>query len=111
MQTFDPRLFGGLVKGDGPLDRIRLLLQAETPEQVMLYLHDQHIPWREGETTLHFSTDRRVAQPTLSFEAGDSTVELVILAGSRPSDPPRDSISGGRLELLDIAQLEQLIET
>lgn len=110
MQNFAPRLFGGLVHGNGNLGRVRLLLQAETPEQVMLHLHDQHIPWREGETTLHFSNDRRMAQPTLSFEAGSSTVELVILDRKHRSDPPRDSLSGGRLELLDIAQLEQLIE-
>lgn len=106
---FRPRLTGALVHGDGPLDVIRLLLFADTPEQVMLHLHDRHIPWQDTEVVLHYSAGRRVGQPALRFLAGETAVELVILDRQSRSDPPRDPISGGRLEMLDTDELSALI--
>lgn len=107
---FQPRLVGPLIHGDGPLDGVRLLLIADTPEQVMMHLHDRHIPWRSAETALHYSGGRKVKRPALCFLAGDSTVELVILDHDSRSDPPRDPITGGPLEMLDEGQLDALID-
>ena len=112
MQTFEvfrPRLAGALVRGDGPLERIRLLLVAETPEQVAMHLADRHMPWRESAIELHYSGGRRLMQPALLFVAGDTTVELVILDAGSHSDPPRDPITGGRLATLDAAALDALL--
>ena len=69
--AFRPRIFGDLVHGDGPLDRIRLMLIADTPEQVMHHLSDRHIPWQDGEAMLNYSGRRRVARPCLRFLAGE----------------------------------------
>lgn len=112
MQTFEvfrPRLAGALVRGDGPLERIRLLLVAETPEQVAMHLADRHMPWRESAIELHYSGGRRLMRPALLFVAGDTTVELVILDAGSHSDPPRDPITGGRLATLDAAALDALL--
>lgn len=107
--AFRPRLFGDLLHGDGPLDRIRLMLTADPPEQVMLHLADRHIPWRDGEILLSYSGRRRAARPSLRFLAGESKVELVILEQRSHSDPPRDPLSGGPMEMLGIEQLDALI--
>lgn len=107
--TFGPRLFGDLIHGDGPLDRIRLMLIADPPEQVMHHLSDRHIPWQDGETVLSYSGRRRVARPCLRFLAGESMVELVILEQRSHSDPPRDPLTGGPMEMLGIEQLDALI--
>lgn len=106
---FQPRLWGPLVFGDGPPDRIRLLLSADTPELVAMHLADRHIPWREAEVVLHHSGGRRVTRPALRFMAGDSSVELVTLDRTVRSDPPRDPISGGALETLDTEALTALL--
>ena len=108
--AFRPRLFGGLLHGDGPLNLIRLLLFADTAEQVMRHLSDRHIPWQDTEVTLNYSGRRRIARPALRFLAGQSTVELVILDHSSRSDPPRDALSGGRLEMLGIEELNALVD-
>lgn len=111
MQTFAefrPHLVGAPIHGDGPLDRVRLLLFADTPEQVMLHLSDRHIPWQDAEVVLHYSGGRRIARPALRFLAGETTVELVILDRQSRSDPPRDAITGGRLEMLDAAEVGAL---
>jgi hypothetical protein len=106
---FRPRLFGALVDGSGPLERIRLLLESESAEPVMMALKDQHIPWQESEVELGYSGGRKRAWPTLRFRAGDSTVELVILDAHRPSDPPFDPLTGARLRTVDAVELDALI--
>lgn len=110
LDVFRPRLYGGLATGSGPLAPIRLMLFADTPEQVMLTLADRHIPWRETTVTLLYAGGRRQPQPGLSFEAGDSSVELVVLPPQSRSDPPRDPVDGGRLVTLDLAGLERLLD-
>ena len=107
--AFKPKLFGDLVHADGPLERIRLMLIADTPEQVMHHLSDRHIPWQDGETVLNYSGRRRVARPCLRFLAGESTVELVMLEQRSRSDPPRDPLTGGPMEMLGVDQLDALI--
>lgn len=113
MQTFTdfrPRLSGSLVHGDGPLDRVRLMLDADTPEQVIMALSDQGIPWQEGEATLVFAGGRRDARPALRFMAGDTSIELVVLAPADRSNPPRDPLDGTPLAALDADQLRSAID-
>lgn len=106
---FRPRLAGNLLHGDGPLDRVRLILVADTPEQVMLRLHDLHIPWHDGEVTLQYTKDRRKTHPAFRFMAGELAVELVVLAPATRNDPPRDAFGKGPLEMLNIDQLRSLV--
>jgi hypothetical protein len=108
--AFQPQLFGSLLHGDGPLDKIRLILFADTPEQVMHHLSDRHIPWQDTEVVLNYSSGRRTARPAVHFVAGETRVELVILDHQNRSDPPRDPLTGRRLEMQDIEQLGTLLD-
>mgnify|MGYP000302496312 CR=1 FL=1 len=65
LASFKPRLLGSLVRGDGPLDRIQLLVFADSPEPVIWHLNDRHIPCQAGDTLLHYSGGRRLARPAL----------------------------------------------
>lgn len=107
--AFQPRLFGALLHGDGPLDLIQLLVLADSPEQVMHHLSDRHIPWRDTEVVLEYSGRRQLARPALRFLAGESTVELVMFDHGWRSDPPLDTLTGGQLETMGIDQLNALI--
>ncbi len=107
---FRPELSGPLVGGDGPLEHVRLLLTADSPEQVIFHLRDRGLPWQSAEAGLHFAEGRRTC-PALRFVAGESTIELVVLDARQRSDPPRDPLSGARLQTLDIDALQALIDT
>jgi len=107
---FRPKLFGALLNGDGPLDRIRLLLTADDPEQVMRHLADRHIPWEDSETVLVYSGGRRKTLPTMRFLAGHTKVELVVVDHQTWSDPPRDAATGGPLAMAGAERLSALIE-
>jgi hypothetical protein len=107
---FQPQLFGSLLHGDGPVDTIRLLLFADTPEQVMHHLSDRHIPWQDTEVVLSYSGGRRIARPALHFFAGETRVELVMLEQQSHSDPPRNPLTGKRLEMQGIDQVNALLD-
>lgn len=107
---FRPKLIGALLQGDGPLDLIQLILTADSPELVMHHLADRHIPWQDTETMLTHSGGRRLAHPSLRFVAGESTVELVIIDSQDWSDPPRNPVDGGPLEMSGAAELSALVE-
>ena len=107
---FQPRLIGALARGDGPLDRVQLLLFADSPEQVILELTERHIPWQESEVTLHYSGGRRGLHPALRFMAGETSVELIVLDRNSHSDPPRDTITGGPMDALSLERLNALLD-
>jgi hypothetical protein len=104
-----PRLIGSLIHGDGPLDHVRLLVYADTPEQVALHLEEHRLPWQATDTVLVYSGGRRISRPALRFMAGETVIELVVLDHSGHSDPPRDPVTGGTLEMLNADQLSALI--
>ncbi len=107
--AFDPRLTGSLVFGDGSLDRVRLMLYADTPEQVLLSLSDQRIPWQEGEVSLLLAGRQRVTRPAFRFIAGEATIELVVLSPADRSNPPREPIGGAPSGLLDVDEVATLV--
>ena len=104
-----PRLIGSLVDGDGPLDQITLLLLTDTIEEVIHDLEDRHIPWRSAERTLQHAHGQRIPHPAVRFEAGASTVELVVPGRQLRSNPPRDPIDGRPLSMLSPDQVAALI--
>ncbi len=102
---FSPRLAGPLVEGDGPLDLVRLLVYAETPETIALALADRHIPWRPADITLTHSGGQRRSHPAFRFVAGGNRIEVLVLNAADRGDPPRDPLSGARLPSLDRKEL------
>ncbi len=109
LAAFDPHLAGSLVFGDGSLDRVRLMLFADTPEQVLLSLSDQRIPWQEGEVGLQLAGRQRANRPAFRFMAGEVAIELVVLDPSDRSNPPREPLGGAPLRLLGIDEVAALV--
>jgi hypothetical protein len=108
--AFRPRLVGTTLDGTADIhSRIRLLLVADSAEDVALSLTDQHIPWEPAEVSLCFSRDRREARPSFRFLAGEAALELVILNRADLSDPPRDPATGRVLDTADRSQLMALL--
>jgi hypothetical protein len=107
---FRPRLVGAALEGTADIHSgVRLLLVADSAEEVAFALTDQHIPWQSDEATLRFAKGRREARPSFRFRAGDTAVELVVLRQADQSDPPRDASSGQPLATADRTALEALL--
>ncbi|NKN32661.1 hypothetical protein [Marichromatium bheemlicum] len=110
LADFSPRLVGAALQGVGdPNLGIELLLYAERPEDVLFRLHDQGIPWDEGERTLRYPGGTRTAHPAFRFVAGDQPFELIVLPPQARRQPPLDPVDERPLRGADLPALEQLL--
>lgn len=86
---FNPRLVGPVL--DGTADRaarISLHLFADTPEEVVLALLEQGIPWKDGDRVLRYGDAVRNTRPLFSFVAGEILIELIVLPPGDLYSPP-----------------------
>ena len=80
LHAFRPRLIGPVLEGTADLhSEITLLLDADTPEEVIFQLTDKGIPWHSREARVNFSQNRQDYRPCFSFRAGDAGVKLIVL--------------------------------
>ncbi len=110
LAPFTPRLVGPVLTGTaGSCSRVELHLFCETPEEVILFLLDRGIPWRDGERTLHFSGGIRRSYPLCRFHAGDTDIELILLPPEALHQPPLGPLGDRPLQRASLKQLQELI--
>lgn len=109
LADFRPRLVGPALSGSGDIAQgVRLLVFADTPEEVILALIDQGIPWREQEEWLRFGGGARRAHPVLCFLAGETPFALVVLPRSALRNPPLDPVTDRPERGADTEEVQRL---
>lgn len=107
---FRPRLIGSLATDyPDPSLPVRLLLAAEAVDEVVLELLNQGIRWRERQEARRFADGSRGFLPVLSFLAGDTPVELLVLPRTARSNPPLDPMDDRPERGLDEAGVTALL--
>lgn len=90
---FSPRLVGPVLAGSAdPKQGVRLHLFTDNPEDVVLALLDQGIPWQEREAMLRYSGGLRRAHPVFAFFAAETPFDLVVLPLAAQRNPPLDPV-------------------
>lgn len=75
LAPFEPRLVGSLLRGTADEHSvIELHLFTDTPEDVVMFLLDQHIPYETGER----QWPGNGGFPLFRFRTGDSPIELTV---------------------------------
>lgn len=112
MQTFadfHPRLVGDISSGTAYRhSAVKLLLFCETTEEVVFCLIDKKIPWIEREVACHYSGNMTHRRPLITFSAGDTSIELLLLPNkdklnpptSAPGSPPEKGLSRSEVQEL-----------
>jgi len=91
---FSPRLVGPALIGSAGIDQgVCLHLFTDNTKDVALALLDQGIPWRECEGIFHYGGGIRRTHPVLTFLAGRTPFELVVLPIGAQRNPPLDPVS------------------
>jgi len=107
---FRPRLVGPVLEGTADqASRVRLHLFADTPDEVLLTLLEQHIPWEQRERPLRYADGSRRAYPAFRFVAGEVAMELVVLPPQAYRNPPLSPVSERPERGADAGQLAQLL--
>jgi len=91
--AFSPRLVGPVLAGSAdPTQGVRLHLFTDNPEDVVLALLDQGIPWQEREAMLRYGGGLRRAHPVFAFFAAETRFDLVVLPLAAQRNPPLDPV-------------------
>jgi hypothetical protein len=113
MRTFSaflPRLVGPVLTGTGDgTQGVRLQLFADNPEDVVLRLLEQGIPWRERDIRLRYGGGVHQTHPAFTFVAGETPFELVVLPAGARRNPPLDPVSERPEKGADIRAVQRLL--
>lgn len=108
---FRPQLVGSVLSGSaGEQAEIRLHLYAETPEEVLMVLLDDGIPFTEGSSCLRYRSGEEREFPSFSFVAEGVPVELVVMPPRQRGEAPAAAAEGGVMARADIRALAALLE-
>ncbi len=110
LEPFHPALVGPILNGSADEHTpVYLHLFAETAEQVMLFLMQRHIPFEQGERTVHLAKGQTIQYSKFSFVAGDTAIELTVFPLDGPRQPPLSPVDGKPMKRLNRHQLEALL--
>lgn len=110
LKDFQPRLTGAAQDGtSGPLSAVTIHIRANAPEEVIIFLDENHIPFQEQEKKLSMGKQTFMC-PVLRFYADDIEVEVVILPDDMHfATKPISTITGRATEYWNYKQvLEKL---
>jgi hypothetical protein len=109
---FEPRLVGQLLSNTVVKWRgVRLHLHAESPEEVVLELLSRRIPWEQRESVLRYPDGEQRSHPTLSFVAGDTSIDLIVLPVHGKRNPPLSALTERPERGLDLHGVRQLLDS
>ncbi len=110
LEQFQPCLVGPVLNGSADENTpVYLHLFADTPEQVLLFLMERHIPYEQGERTVHLANGRTGYYPKFSFVAGETAIELTVFPLDGPRQPPLSPVDGKPMKRASRKQLEALM--
>jgi hypothetical protein len=108
---FRPRLVGSVLSGTaGRHSSVDLHLFAATPEDLVLFLIDQDIPFETSERRLRMGTDEYEWFPVHQFTAGDVPMDLVVFPENFERRVPWSPVDGKPMRRAGPAELRALLE-
>jgi len=111
LARFNPYLVGPVLNGTAEsYNKIQLHLFSETTEEVVLFLLDQNIPWRDGEKSLRLKGGKKRSYPVCSFRAGETEVELTLLPLEDLRRPFLGPLGDRLLQRASLNQLQELLK-
>ncbi|KAA6185547.1 hypothetical protein F2Q65_08525 [Thiohalocapsa marina] len=110
-EAFEPRLVGPALDGTATREQgVDLLLFADRPEDVVLSLLEQHIPWRQSDEAFRYAGGEQQTHPVLTFIAGEVPVSLAVLPPQARRNPPLSPVSEQPERGAGPAQVRALLE-
>jgi hypothetical protein len=107
---FTPRLVGPVLHGTADSSQgIRLHVFADSPEELVMTLLEQGIPWRQHDENLRFGGGVQRPRPVFTFVAGETPFELVVLPLGAMHNPPFDPVSERPEKGAGLTEVESLV--
>lgn len=111
-KQFEPRLVGSVLTGTaGPFSDINLHLFTDVPEDVTLYLLENHVPFETEQRRLRISRSRATDYPLLRFMAGDYAIEAIVFPLDGMRQAPFSPTDGRPMRRAAIDNVTRLLES
>jgi len=108
---FRPLLAGAVLNGTATRHSAVLLhLFADTPESVIFFLMDRHVPYEEGWQRLHFGDAAPLEYPQIRTNFQGAELRLVIFAPDEDRRRPASAIDGKPQQRINAQQLRRLLD-
>lgn len=110
LQNFEPRLVGSVLAGTADtFSPVQIQLFADAPEEILIYLMEKNIPYRES--TRRFRDFKNITQtfPCYCFIKDNIEIELQVLPFKNLKLAPRNPVDGKPMSRADIKELEVLL--
>lgn len=109
--AFKPRLVGDVLNGTaGKHSVVELHLFADFPEQVVMFLMDQQIPYEEHQKRYRYGPERIEYYPVYRFLADEIAVELVVFPLEGMREAPASKVDGRPMKRADLDLVEDLLK-
>jgi hypothetical protein len=111
LSRFQPRLVGAVLTGTAGLhSEVNLHLFADTSEEVVLFLLENHIPFKTSERRLRLSNGEYANFPVFNFTAGEVNLELTVFIGKARYDALRSPVDGRPMRRASPAEVQVLLD-
>lgn len=110
LASFAPRLVGATLSGlVTPHSDIELHLQADTPEQVALFLLEHRVSFEPGSRRIRYGGDRMVDVPSYEITRDGVGIELAVFDAASIREIPLSPVDGRAMQRASIVQLETML--
>ncbi|MGB3918887.1 hypothetical protein J9253_09415 [Thiothrix litoralis] len=111
LQAYHPYLTGAALEGtSSPHSAVTLYLGADSVEEVMFFLEDQHIPFQTHERRTRLGSKKQDYFPLLRFYVDDVEVELMVFPqDDRFAGAPISPITGKAMRRADRKKVAALL--
>jgi len=110
LAEFQPCLVGPVLNGTADDNSVVYLhLFANTAEEVLVFLLEQHIPFEQGDRRVRYGNGRTGIRPKFSFIAGDTEIQLTVFPPQERSRAPLSPIDGRPQQRANRSQVESLL--
>jgi len=112
LESFQPRLVGPVLEGTADnYSRICLHLFADDPDAVVRFLMEAGIEFSQERRRIRWHDGSHRELDVLVAEAGEETVEMIVMLGRDGIHPPPSPIDGQPLRRISRTELEKLISS
>ena len=109
---FKPKLIGSVLLGHAhEQSSIDILVMADSPEEIAMFLMKNKIPYQLQDWKLFSSKHNYQLIPTYQFFAGNYQVKLITLAENQRKIVPLNPLNWKTMQKASIKQLEKLLNS
>ena len=110
LARFRPRLVGPVLSGAvGPHAGVHLHLFAESPEEIVLFLMERHIPFETAERRLKMADGAQIRLPAFRFTAGETRIDLTLFGLLAEREAPLSPVDGRPMRRASLAEVHALL--